>query len=178
MEADLLAGFNDMAAGPALAEMLACCSSPAWGDLMTSGRPYRCVADAVRRSGAIIAEMSRQELASALAGHARIGEQPAAGPAGPAHGHGRGSEWSRQEQSRVTEATADTRAALAESNLEYEQRFGHIYLVCATGRTAEELLAALRARLRNDTATEWQVVRAELQKINELRLRKLLAARS
>ena len=74
-------------------------------------------------------------------------------------------------------ATADepTRQAIADLNAAYEERFGHIYLVCATGRTAAELLALLRARLAHDDATEWRTVRSELAQINRIRLRKLLA---
>ena len=74
-------------------------------------------------------------------------------------------------------AVADepTRRAIAELNAAYEERFGHIYLVCATGRTAAELLALLRARLGQDDAAEWRTVRSELQQINRIRLRKLLA---
>ena len=75
----------------------------------------------------------------------------------------------------MTGADAETARALAESNLEYERRFGHIYLVCASGRTGAELLSLLRSRLRNDASAEWQIVRSELQKISEVRLRKLLA---
>ena len=84
--------------------------------------------------------------------------------------------WSAREQSGVSDADAETARALADSNLEYEQRFGHIYLVCASGRTGPQLLALLRGRLANDDETEWQVVRSELQKINEIRLGKLLGA--
>jgi 2-oxo-4-hydroxy-4-carboxy-5-ureidoimidazoline decarboxylase len=74
-------------------------------------------------------------------------------------------------------AAADepTRQAIAELNAAYEERFGHIYLVCATGRTAAELLALLQARLGHDDAAEWSTVRSELQQINRIRLRKLLA---
>ncbi len=66
------------------------------------------------------------------------------------------------------------RHALEEGNAEYERRFGHIYLACATGRSASELLAFLRERLGNDDETEWTVVASELAKINQIRLRKLL----
>ena len=68
----------------------------------------------------------------------------------------------------------DVRAALAEGNRAYEERFGHVYLVCATGRSGPELLAVLRSRLRNDPAYERTVVRDELGKINRLRLQRLL----
>ncbi len=84
-------------------------------------------------------------------------------------------DWSRREQSGVDADDAATKRALAEANLEYEQRFGHIYLVCASGRTGKELLALLRGRLQNEPEDEWQVVRTELQKINALRLQRLMA---
>ena len=72
-------------------------------------------------------------------------------------------------------ADAPTRQAIAELNAAYEERFGHIYLVCATGRPAAELLALLQARLGHDEAAEWRTVRSELQQINRIRLCKLLA---
>ena len=135
-----------------------------------SRRPYCSAHDAIRQSAAIVASMTVPDLAEALAGHPRIGE-----PAQAGHGPRRSADWSAQEQSGVTGANTETARALAESNLEYERRFGHIYLVCASGRTGAQLLALLRRRLRNEASAEWQVVRSELQKINEVRLRKLLA---
>jgi 2-oxo-4-hydroxy-4-carboxy-5-ureidoimidazoline decarboxylase len=82
--------------------------------------------------------------------------------------------WSQQEQSGVTRANAGVRAELAAANAAYEERFGHVYLVAATGKDAEELLAIARSRLTNDRVTERGVVLAELAKINRLRLAKLL----
>ena len=82
--------------------------------------------------------------------------------------------WSRGEQAGAAPASEDMREALVTGNAEYERRFGHGYLVCATGRSAEELLGVLRGRLGNDPATERQVVREELAKITRLRLGKLL----
>jgi 2-oxo-4-hydroxy-4-carboxy-5-ureidoimidazoline decarboxylase len=167
MSADELARFNNLPAAAARGELLECCSSPAWAERMVSGRPYSSARDAVRQSSAIVARLAIPDLEAALAGHPRIGERPASGD--------RASEWSRQEQSGVTEADQQTSRELAESNVEYERRFGHIYLVSAAGRSAPQLLALLRARLRNPPSTEWQVVRTELQKIIEIRLRTLLA---
>jgi 2-oxo-4-hydroxy-4-carboxy-5-ureidoimidazoline decarboxylase len=97
-----------------------------------------------------------------MAGHPRIGERHE--PAG----------WSGQEQAGVRAADEDLTRALADGNAAYEQRFGHIYLACATGRDAAGLLAFLRSRLGNDRETEWGVVASELAKINQIRLRKLL----
>lgn len=172
MSADELARFNGLPVAAARAELLTCCNSPVWADRMTSGRPYSSAKDAVRQSRAIMARLSVPDLETALAGHPRIGERP------PGSGSPRSAEWSRQEQSGVAGSDEETARALAESNAEYERRFGHIYLVSASGRTSTELLAVLRDRLRNSPATEWQVVRTELEKINEIRLVKMLAGPS
>jgi 2-oxo-4-hydroxy-4-carboxy-5-ureidoimidazoline decarboxylase len=171
MSADELARFNALSAAGAREELLTCCNSPVWADRMASGRPYSSARDAVRQSSAIVAMLSVPELESALAGHPRIGERPAA----DGQGSSRSGEWSRQEQSGAAASDEETARALAEANVEYEGRFGHIYLVSASGRSARQLLDLLRARLRNSPATEWQVVRTELQKINEIRLVKMLA---
>jgi 2-oxo-4-hydroxy-4-carboxy-5-ureidoimidazoline decarboxylase len=170
MGADVLMQFNELAAADARQALLACCSSPTWADRMTAGRPYSSPRDAVRLSGQIIAAMTVADLKEALAGHPRIGRRP-----DPEHAPARSAEWSRQEQALVSAADAQASRELADANLEYERLFGHIYLVCASGRTAPELLTLLRGRLRNDAAAEWQVVRTELQKINEIRLARLLS---
>ena len=166
---DGLTRLNELPPPAARAELLACCSAPSWAERMAAGRPYRSVPDAVGQSAVIVASLTVADLAGALAGHPRIGDRIEAG-----RGPGRSAAWSAQEQSGVSAAGAETTRALAQANLEYERRFGHIYLVCASGRTAGELLALLRSRLANDEQAEWQVVRTELQKINEIRLRKLL----
>jgi len=165
MGTDRLAWFNELLADDARRNLLECCSAPKWAKQMAASRPYGTAQDAIRQSGAIVADLSVAELGDALAGHPRIGERP-------------DSDVSRQEQSGVDPDDAPSRRALAAANVEYEQRFGHIYLVCASGRTGEELLALLRGRLRNEPKDEWQVVRAELQKINALRLERLLAGSS
>jgi len=150
-----------------------CCASSKWVDALVVGRPYRDIGALLDASDEAVAALGDQDLAEALAGHPRIGDRrlPAgAWPAGPEGPTG----WSSREQAGV--ATADTaqRQALADGNAAYERRFGHIYLACATGKTAAELLAFLRERLDNDPGAEWRVVAAELAKINQIRLRKLV----
>lgn len=169
MGTDRLTWFNKLPTGEAQQVLLECCSAPGWTVQMAAARPYASVQDAIRQSSAVVAAMTAADLAEALAGHPRIGERPEpAGDDSPAAG------WSRREQSGVGSGDTALRRALAEANLEYEQQFGHIYLVCASGRTGTELLSVLRSRLQNDPGTEWQVVRNELQKINELRLQRLV----
>lgn len=138
-----------------------CCAADAWVGAVHAGQPYPSDEALFKTSDSATAELDEAGLAQALAGHPRIGERAE-------------SAWSRQEQSGVADADARLRAELAEANAEYERRFGHVYLVCASGRSAAELLAVCRARLGNDPDTERGVVLDELAKINRLRLAKLL----
>ena len=105
--------------------------------------------------------------------HPRIGEQSAAAPQGAV-----ALAWSADEQRGVVQSSEGTRKALADGNREYERKFGHIYLVCAAGKSAEEMLALLRSRLSNDPATELQVAAGEQAKITRLRLEKLFGSSS
>jgi len=154
--------LNALPAERAREHLLACCSSGRWASNVTSGRPYASVGEILARSDESVARLDTGDLEQALAGHPRIG----AGTTG--------GGWSRREQAGVQGADQATIQALADGNHAYERRFGHIYLVCATGRSAAELLALLRQRLDHDPATEWGIVRGELGKINRIRLRRLL----
>jgi 2-oxo-4-hydroxy-4-carboxy-5-ureidoimidazoline decarboxylase len=175
MGTDQLTLFNQLPPPAAQQTLLECCSAPGWAEQMTAGRPYFSAEDAIKLSGAIVAALSAADLAEALAGHPRIGErQDTSQDSSDRHGPA-AVGWSAREQAGVDADDTQTKQELAAANLEYEQRFGHIYLVCASGRTGKELLALLRGRLQNDPVDEWQVVRTELQKINVLRLRQLLA---
>lgn len=161
-----LARFNDLAPADAERELLACCASRVWAAAMAADRPYRSVPDAVEIGGARVLGLGWDDVAQALAAHPRIGER--------AGGPGREAGWSRREQAGTAGASAEVLAALAEGNRAYEERFGHVYLVRASGRDADELLRILRARLGNDEAAEREVVRRELAEITRLRLARLL----
>jgi hydroxyisourate hydrolase len=157
--------LNAATAEEAQQVFLACCSSPRWAAVMTAGRPYADDEAVYTEAEAALAILDEGDLADALRGHARIGDQ-AEGDAGA---------WSRNEQAGMSAADGATAQAMAEGNAAYEQRFGRVYLVAAAGLSAEELLARLRDRLGNDPDTERQVVREEFAKINRLRLQRLLA---
>jgi 2-oxo-4-hydroxy-4-carboxy-5-ureidoimidazoline decarboxylase len=160
-----LAEVNAAPDGPRLRDALrACCAADSWVARLVADRPYADRASLFAVSDAATAALDEQGLAQALAGHPRIGERVA----------NHTGAWSQQEQSGVTRANAGVRAELAAANAAYEERFGHVYLVAATGKDAEELLAIARSRLTNDRVTERGVVLAELAKINRLRLAKLL----
>jgi 2-oxo-4-hydroxy-4-carboxy-5-ureidoimidazoline decarboxylase len=155
-----LAAFNGLADADAVAALLGCCLARRWAEQVAAGRPYQSVAAAVAASDDAVAGLTDQDLRQALAGHPRIGE--------------RQGGWSGGEQAGVDRADPALARDLAEGNAAYERRFGHIYLVCATGRSGPELLDLLRRRLANEPEAERQVVRRELAKINALRLRSLL----
>lgn len=164
-----LAAFDAVPDDELRVRLHSCCAAEAWVEHMVAGRPYRSEAALYAASDRATAELDAGGLAQALAGHPRIGD------AAPAHGgDGRSTAWSRGEQASVATAGADLLGKLAAANVAYERRFGHVYLVCASGRGAAELLAVCRARLDNDPEIERGVVLGELAKINRLRLGKLL----
>jgi 2-oxo-4-hydroxy-4-carboxy-5-ureidoimidazoline decarboxylase len=154
------------------------CASDRWIERLVGGRPHGSLDALTAASDAAIAALSWPDIEEALAAHPRIGDR-ALGSAREARGStqealraDRESSWSRQEQAAAADAGAIVQAGLRAGNAEYEERFGHVFLICATGRSAAEMLSALRARLGNDPVTERQVVRAELVQIAALRLAK------
>lgn len=156
--------FNALPRAEAEAELLTCCASRHWAADVTAGRPYGSAEDLFAAAGKAVRDLGWPDVEEALGAHPRIGDRP--------RGADRESAWSRTEQSGVGDAD---REAFAEGNVAYEERFGHVFLICASGRSAGEMLAELRERMGNDPATERAVVHGELVKITELRLRKLFA---
>jgi 2-oxo-4-hydroxy-4-carboxy-5-ureidoimidazoline decarboxylase len=155
-------GFNGLPPAEARRELLTCCAARAFGDAVTAGRPYAGRANLIAAADAALSRLTWEDVMKAMAAHPRIGDRPG--------GRDRESAWSRREQSGVTASDA-----LVEANRAYEDRFGHVFLVFATGKSAEDVLAAAKQRLGNDEATERATVREELRKIALLRLERLLA---
>jgi 2-oxo-4-hydroxy-4-carboxy-5-ureidoimidazoline decarboxylase len=165
-----LISFNTAADAQLRARLQSCCAAELWVQRLLAGRPYATEAELLAASDGATQALDAAALAQALAGHPRIGDRT------PAHaGEDRSGAWSSQEQAGVEGAEADLLAEIAAANAEYERRFGHVYLVCATGLSAAQLLDVCRARLDNDAETEHAVVLEELAKINRLRLSKLLS---
>jgi 2-oxo-4-hydroxy-4-carboxy-5-ureidoimidazoline decarboxylase len=156
--------LNAAAEEQARVALLACCASPVWVQQLVAGRPYADEAAVLTAADTALAELSDGDLDDALAGHPRIGERV----------DHTGGEWSRQEQSGMDSASERTAQEMADGNRTYETQFGHVYLVSAAGRSAQEMLDFLRERLGNDAGAERGIVRAELAKINRNRLTKLL----
>lgn len=146
-----------------------CCGSARWVEAMLRERPFRDRERLFEAAARIWNALDVADWDEAFSHHPRIGEakvpQAAASTA----------SWTSREQAGASAASDDVRAAIAEGNRAYEARFGRIYLVCATGKTGEELLAILRARLANDPDTELRVAVGEQEKITRLRLEKLLS---
>jgi 2-oxo-4-hydroxy-4-carboxy-5-ureidoimidazoline decarboxylase len=146
---------------PGMQLLLEVCSSTIWARRVLSGAPFRDVDALLDRADQVLAELPDAELDAALDGHPRIG------------GHV-DNPVSAREQAGVAAAGNDVYTELAAKNAIYEDKFGYVYLVCASDRSADELLAVLIDRLDNDPDTERRVMRSELMKINRLRLRRLL----
>jgi 2-oxo-4-hydroxy-4-carboxy-5-ureidoimidazoline decarboxylase len=161
-----LDALNALPPADAERQLSSCCASRAWAGRMAAGRPYADLDALLEASDRAVAELDRDGLTEALAAHPRIGQRAA--------GSSTEAVWSGQEQASVGDADVEVRAALQEGNRAYEQRFGHVFLISASGRSAEEMLAALHERLGNDPDTEWGVVAEELRQITRLRLERLL----
>jgi OHCU decarboxylase len=153
--------FNVLPAGGAEEALLACCGSRAWARRMAESRPFEDLAGVRKESDAIWRSLGGDDWREAFAAHPRIGEK--------------GSRWSEAEQAGARDATAETLAELIAANREYEARFGHIFIVCATGKSAAEMLSLLRHRLDNDREIELRIAAEEQRKITNLRLEKLLS---
>jgi 2-oxo-4-hydroxy-4-carboxy-5-ureidoimidazoline decarboxylase len=157
-----LDGFNGLTDRQRMSLLYRVCSSPIWARRVLAGAPFRDANALLDRADRVLAELPDGELDTALDGHPRIGAKV-------------DSVSSAREQARVADADARVKDELAEKNREYDDKFGYVYLVCASGRSAEELLAILTERLDNDPDTERRVMRSELAKINRLRLERLLS---
>lgn len=155
----------DAASPDEAADLLrASCSSRAWLDAMVRTRPHRTLAALTEASDAALAELSWDDIEEALAAHPRIGTRLS--------GADREATWSREEQSSATTTDQTVADELFAANVAYDDRFGHVFLICATGRSAAQILAEARRRLGNDVDTERTEVRRELRDIVRLRLAK------
>ncbi len=154
----------------ALQVILACCGSRRWAAAMLDARPLRDEDHLRRTADQLWNTMEQDDWMEAFACHPRIGQQASR------HASAQSLEWSRGEQSSAATASDDTLAQLAAGNLAYEQRFGFTYIVCATGKTAGEMLSLLEKRLTNDRNAEMREAAEQQRQIMHIRLRKWLSA--
>lgn len=163
-----LSDFNSASVEEAAALVRACASVDRWVEEIVAGRPYATVADAVAACERAANPWTDAEIDAALARHPRIGERAA--------GDDADASMSRSEQSGVAEASADLAARLAAGNRAYDERFGHVFLIRAAGRSAEEILAQLEERLGNTPEQERTNAARHLREIAALRLEGSLTA--
>jgi 2-oxo-4-hydroxy-4-carboxy-5-ureidoimidazoline decarboxylase len=167
---EVLARWNALPHEEAAREILACCGSRAWAASMASNRPMDEEAALLAVSDEIWRGLGEADWLEAFKSHPRIGETSAEKDSAT-----QSSAWSAREQQKAATADEALKMALKWGNREYEQKFGRIFIVCATGKSASEILEILRRRLHNDEATELQLAAEEQRQIMHIRLKKWIA---
>ncbi|MFJ5772900.1 2-oxo-4-hydroxy-4-carboxy-5-ureidoimidazoline decarboxylase [Streptomyces sp. NPDC093094] len=157
-----LARFNAVEEHAAFAALHEACASTAWARRLLAARPYATPEDLFTASDAAMAGLTAQDLAEAMAGHPPIGRPRPGDPT------------SAREQSGMAGAAEELKAEMLELNLAYQEKFGHVFLICATGRTGEQMRDAARERIGNSPEQERETVRTELGRINRIRLARLV----
>jgi OHCU decarboxylase len=152
--------LNALSDNDAHRELMRCCGSTRWAAAMSARRPFRSMESLQRDAEEAWWSLGDSDWLEAFTHHPRIGERAAG--------------WANQEQAGTRGASRATLDELVETNREYERRFGHVFLILATGKTADEMLAELRRRLRNEPASELRIAAGEQAKITRLRLEKLV----
>jgi 2-oxo-4-hydroxy-4-carboxy-5-ureidoimidazoline decarboxylase len=166
-----LEDLNALPDSAAIAGFLRCCGSIRWARLMAGKRPFASIAQMADEADQVWASLRVEDWLEAFAAHPRIGDS-----ATQAIGIAGGADWSLAEQARVSAGGSDVRDRLAAANREYEARFGYVFIVCATGKSAEEILALLERRMTHAPGDELAVAAQEQRAITRLRLGKLLVA--
>jgi 2-oxo-4-hydroxy-4-carboxy-5-ureidoimidazoline decarboxylase len=167
---EVLARWNELRREEAEHEILACCGSKTWAASIVSKRPMHDEASLLAASNVAWQNLKEADWLEAFRSHPRIGETR-----GEKTATAQASAWAAQEQQEAAAADESVRMALKRSNGEYEQKFGRIFIVCATGKSASEILEILKSRLQNDEATELRQAAEEQRKIMNLRLKKWIA---
>lgn len=167
----VLARWNGLQSDEAAEEILPCCGSMAWAYGMVARRPILDESSLLATSDEVWGSLPESDWMQAFRSHPRIGDWPP-----PASNPTRSAAWSGEEQRGVGALTEDVKVALAEGNRTYERRFHHIFIVCATGKSASEILEILRRRLRSDETAELHEAAEQQRQIAQLRLKKWLSS--
>ncbi|KUJ38972.1 OHCU decarboxylase [Streptomyces sp. NRRL F-5122] len=157
-----LTRFNSLAEPTARAVLLEVCASTTWAGRLLAARPYTAAEDLYAASDAAVAGLTAEDLDEAMAGHPPIGRPRAGDPA------------SAREQRGMAGAAEELKAEMLELNLAYQEKFGHVFLICASGKTGEQMRDAAKERIGNGPEQEREIVRTELGMINRVRLARLL----
>jgi OHCU decarboxylase len=165
----LLVELNTAPQETANSALLSCCGSRRWANKMAEARPFADVSDLLYRAEEIWQNLDVQDWLEAFAAHPKIGAKKAV-----PHQTAQSADWSKSEQSGMENAADTVRTELENANRLYENKFGFIFIVCATGKSAEEMLSLCRQRLDNLQDEEIKTAADEQRKITEIRLKKLL----
>ena len=174
---DILEKWNRLTTDEAVDAILPCCGAKRWARQMVALRPFADERGLLAASNEIWHTLDRSDWMEGFRSHPRIGESratSAGNEAAPSRSAEQSVEWSAQEQRNVGDADAGLKADLADANREYERRFDHIFIVCASGKSAAEILEILQRRLKNDAETELNEAAEQQRRITEIRLRKWL----
>jgi OHCU decarboxylase len=163
-----LAEFNVLPATQAESLLMDCCGATRWAASVASKRPYETVEALHRAADSIWWKLDRNDWLEAFGHHPQIGERPASGS-------GSAREWAEGEQAGARGISEDVKTRLARANRAYVDKFGFIYIICATGKSVEAMLALLNQRLQNDPASELSIAAEQQRQITRIRLEKLLA---
>ncbi len=164
MSVTTVTGFDGAPPADAAAALAPSCASTQWQSLLVARRPYGDLDALDRASDAALTTLTWDDVLEALAAHPRIGQRAA--------GDDVESRWSRSEQAAAATTDDDVTSRLRDGNVAYEDRFGWVFLICATGKSPGQVLEALDARLQHDADTEQIEVREQLRQIVRLRLAK------
>jgi 2-oxo-4-hydroxy-4-carboxy-5-ureidoimidazoline decarboxylase len=162
----VLAHWNFLSASDAVSEILPCCGSTAWAEALVARRPLPNEATLLAASDEVWRSLPKSDWLQAFRSHPRIGESSV--------GESLTAAWSMQEQQKVAAGETSAKVALAHANQEYERRFNRIFIVCATEKSPEQILAILQRRLKNDEAIELCEAAEQQRQITQIRLRKWL----
>ena len=162
--------FNSLSDSQAASELKSCCGSTRWAAEVHSRRPYDSFNQLLDTAEQVWWQLAPDDWLEAFRSHPKIGQKTVERSASA-----QSQEWSRGEQAGMGKASEESEAALARLNEEYESKFGYIFIVCATGKSSEEMLAILRERLQNGPDEELRIAASEQAKITEIRLKKLIA---
>ena len=168
--------LNGLPTDAAQAELLACCGATRWAREMASRRPFGNFAQLFAAADDICRGLGREDWLEAFSRHPQIGEKAGENQIEAETARHLSNRWSFEEQSGTQPNSAEIMERLAEGNRAYRQRFGYIFIVCATGKTASEMFGILERRLQNDASAELIIAAEEQRRITHLRLEKLLAA--
>ena len=171
MDPARLEHLNSLTAEDAAIELLKCCGSRAWAERMVAERPFESLSDLSAKGDRVWSSLEPDDWLEAFHSHPKIGEQKAAAPTAR-----EARQWSADEQSGMRDSSQRTVDELAKLNREYDEKFGFIFIICASGKSSAEMLEHLRERINNSPAVELRNAAAEQAKITNLRLEKLVTS--